>query len=633
MRLSIENALHRKAFLISKLDDQEQQKEIQKLLILTFEMAKEDFCAKATTVAIIQDVFDTISIKKCEKLFFIIEDNLSQWKTALFYEPCKNMILRMCNDLLKRLSRTIDTSFCGRILVLLARALPLCEKSGLNLVSHFNSDNITKYDSIESPSVDANITDVDMETGEIQENRYPYFISLRDLENFAFYKRFWQLQTFFSTPLLLFCFFIAFIIIILFQNTTEVFNVLSSYKLDDISEGKNSSISPNNEKKINDAMDTGIPFHSTSSKVENENFFAKYLTSQKLLQLQLNDSRFRRYFLVQCLILYQYLVSDIKFKDKSYTLNDEQLRYIIESTDKCYKLLREIHPNGILFANSVKAILQREKEWSDWKNKGCPDYTVSADKDKMSPYKKKPRNKYDPSKIDLGNPELTKLWNINPNMLEACHDRKRKFVPCVADFIADPLDELDPEQQVEDQYKAVNNELFQWRCSRLLLQESPLYFQIPLKKNEVTTNMAPFLEELIKKTSSNFQRNNIANDGVHSNLAKKKYHGSETAQNGICTSESSPLISEQHIQELAPLLVKDWRYLAKVLGFKNDVIDSYAALEPSNVIKTILKSWCKSEGQLGTVKKLSSLLLTADLFSEKVGSIFKAVKFNLVFYF
>lgn len=56
------------------------------------------------------------------------------------------MILRMCNDLLKRLSRTVDTSFCGRILVLLAHALPLCEKSGLNLVSHFNLDNITKYD-------------------------------------------------------------------------------------------------------------------------------------------------------------------------------------------------------------------------------------------------------------------------------------------------------------------------------------------------------------------------------------------------------------------------------------------------------------------------------------------------------
>lgn len=59
------------------------------------------------------------------------------------------MILRMCNDLLKRLSRTVDTSFCGRILVLLARALPLCEKSGLNLVSHFNLDNVTKYDMVQ----------------------------------------------------------------------------------------------------------------------------------------------------------------------------------------------------------------------------------------------------------------------------------------------------------------------------------------------------------------------------------------------------------------------------------------------------------------------------------------------------
>lgn len=58
------------------------------------------------------------------------------------------MILRMCNDLLKRLSRTVDTIFCGRILVLLAHALPLCEKSGLNLVSHFNLENITKYDMV-----------------------------------------------------------------------------------------------------------------------------------------------------------------------------------------------------------------------------------------------------------------------------------------------------------------------------------------------------------------------------------------------------------------------------------------------------------------------------------------------------
>lgn len=52
----------------------------------------------------------------------------------------------MCNDLLKRLSQTVDTSFCGRILILLAKSLPLNERSGLNLMSQFNSGNVTTYD-------------------------------------------------------------------------------------------------------------------------------------------------------------------------------------------------------------------------------------------------------------------------------------------------------------------------------------------------------------------------------------------------------------------------------------------------------------------------------------------------------
>jgi THO complex subunit 1 len=55
-------------------------------------------------------------------------------------------VLRLCNDLLKRLSRSIDTQFCGRILVFLANFFPLNEKSGLNIVGQFNTDNVTRYE-------------------------------------------------------------------------------------------------------------------------------------------------------------------------------------------------------------------------------------------------------------------------------------------------------------------------------------------------------------------------------------------------------------------------------------------------------------------------------------------------------
>ena len=40
---------------------------------------------------------------------------------------------------------------------------------------------------------------------------------------------------------------------------------------------------------------------------ETESYCVKYLTSSKLLHLQLRDPAFRRHFLLQCLILMQYI--------------------------------------------------------------------------------------------------------------------------------------------------------------------------------------------------------------------------------------------------------------------------------------------------------------------------------------
>lgn len=628
---NVEEALHRKALALSETSEPNLLEEnVRQLLALVFQIAKEELCAKASTVSVIQDVFDTISIEWCERLFVVVEDNLSLWKTPFFYEPCKNLVLRMCNDLLKRLSRTVDTSFCGRILVLLARALPLCEKSGLNLVSHFNVDNVTKFDLVES-TVDSEVNEdgEEMETGEIKEGR--------DIPvDFALYAKFWQLQTFFSSPNN--CYdrskWNTFQ-----QNTNDVLNVLTSHKLG----GSTQADDQSRRKRQHDGAPSSAPADVTSSSasallnstrdgdtVEKNAFFAKYVTSQKLLQLQLNDSQFRRYFLVQCLVLYQYLVSDVKFKDKSYTLNDEQLRFIIESTEKCYRLLRDTHPKGSHFADSVKKILQREKEWSEWKNKGCADYTLLIDKEKMCPIARRPRNTYKPTEIDLGSPVLTNLWKIDPDMLDACQDSKRKFAPSMVDFLQNPLLELDPEQMVEDQYMSVNNESFQWRASRMLMHESPAYFQMPCKRNEVTATMGPFLEEVIKQTAlaipelkDDVSRCMKSKAEPDASLVKNDSPAS-IAQNGNseCT-ESLPLVSDAHVKELAELLADSWKKLADAL-IADENFSPSSTQEPSKVVVSILNRWRQKEGDAATVKKLSSLLLEAELFNEQIRPVFKA---------
>jgi THO complex subunit 1 len=89
-------------------------------------------------------MLSVLTIEKCSEIFCYLEDSSHIWKSELFFTSVKNYLLRMCNDLLKRLSKSQNTVFSGRIHLFLAKLFPLNEKSGLNLMSHF-SDNFTRY--------------------------------------------------------------------------------------------------------------------------------------------------------------------------------------------------------------------------------------------------------------------------------------------------------------------------------------------------------------------------------------------------------------------------------------------------------------------------------------------------------
>uniref|UniRef100_A0A914WID7 THO complex subunit 1 n=1 Tax=Plectus sambesii TaxID=2011161 RepID=A0A914WID7_9BILA len=492
------------SFVTDKVADAE----LHQFFNFVIECSENELCGKIVPVSVLQDILDVSSVERCEQLFSLVEDHIPTWKSPFFFEQCRNHVLRLCNDLLKRLSRTVDTAFCGRILVFLARCLPLTEKSGLNLVSQFNVDNSTRYEQEQTDqSLLTDNNDIEMEEGEMKDSNIPV--------DYALYCKFWQLQTFFSSPTT--CY--DKIGWKKFQhNANEVFSALASYKLEEGSGRKrhlDASISEPAGKSMK--MDTSADNESATAiklmanreqrrslqtEKTRDSYFAKYLTSQKLLQLQLNDSEFRRYFLVQCIILFQYLQTDVKFKDKKvHSLADEQTRWIEDMAEKCYKLLRETHPDGARFAQAVKHIMDREKHWSEWKNQGCPDFTSMTDKEKMQMFKKRPKQRYDPNKIDLGNPELTKLWNIEPDTLASCRANPRRFIPRLEDFLVDPLDEMDPEQQVDEEYRSTNNEVFQWRAMRLLSMTSSQFFT-PTNRDANLTKMTTFLESLIQRTAA-----------------------------------------------------------------------------------------------------------------------------------
>ncbi|RCN43553.1 hypothetical protein ANCCAN_10452 [Ancylostoma caninum] len=166
----LEVRLRERGLDIARGPDETIEENVRRHLEFALNVCKNGLCVKQTAVQTLQDMFEVSGIGRCERLFGILEENMFQFKQSPLVESSQTQILRMCNDLLKRLSRSAETSFCGRILFFLSRYLPLGEKSGLNLMGHFNTQNITKFDTTETQPVDLiNGSDEEIETGEIKE--------------------------------------------------------------------------------------------------------------------------------------------------------------------------------------------------------------------------------------------------------------------------------------------------------------------------------------------------------------------------------------------------------------------------------------------------------------------------------
>ncbi|CAH8479266.1 unnamed protein product [Dicrocoelium dendriticum] len=428
--------------------------EVKTLLKMGVAAALANICSAPTPFLLFSDVFNTKPINVCQELFAFMEETITTLKDVPLFASGRNTLLRMCNDLLRRLSKSQNTVFCGQIQLFLSRLFPLDEKSGLNLMSNFNLEKETPYNKQPEPSVfkHQGLTDShleDLEEGETTDNTPPLEIDC------TLYVKFWSLQEFFKVPTL--CFDRSKWLV--FQSSADkVLEIFSSIKLTCGSEG-----------------DTQCETNSAK--------FSKYLTSEKLLDLQLMDSSFRRYILVQFLIIFQYLTTPTKFKTAEQVLSDEQIEWVNRKREAVLCLLAgsnltDSHESGS-FVSVVERILEREAYWSRWKNDGCPSFVRSSDKSpiqlrkrRVNPLVDRAGNKI----LRFGNAKLDKLWNVCPDNLAACRDERRLFRPSLQTYFQDAIMELDPSEKVAEEYRSINREEWCWRALRFLSRRSPHFY-------------------------------------------------------------------------------------------------------------------------------------------------------------
>lgn len=528
---------------------------LESYVTLTIHLCRTDLATPSMPVMLLSDMFDAMTLDKCEQLFTYVENNVIIWKEELFFSACKNNLLRMCNDLLRRLSRSQQTVFCGRILLFLAKFFPFSERSGVNIVSEFNLDNHTEFGSDKAETEGTEAMEVD---GVKTDNKIQIDYNL--------YRKFWALQDFFRNPNQ--CYnkvhwkvFSA--------HAGNVLSAFSSFKLE--------------EQRCSTTGSKEAPAegHKTS-------YFAKYLTNQKLLELQLSDSNFRRYVLLQFLVLFQYLNSTVKFKSDTHELKPDQIEWAKSTTDQVYALLVETPPDGPAFAEVVKNILKREEHWNSWKNEGCPTFKKPAPDTGDGDEPRKPkrlrrrigdvvRDAQGAGKFYMGNPELTKLWNLCPNNLESCKSRERDFLPSLETYFEEAIMQLDPAAMVEDEYKKVNDGNFGWRALRLLARRSPHFF---VHGNCPISKLPEYLELMIKKIAKDRPLTlcDIKQETEETTPPESHDHEfnedvlkqeSETveADNGDNKARKFNPVSMEMIEKLSEVLKEDWEKLATKLGY------------------------------------------------------------------
>jgi THO complex subunit 1 len=123
-------------------------------------LSDDEQCDAALLFWLIEELLDSQTIAGCRKIFDYLESRREKITAKHFLQ--KNLvILRSCNELLRRLSRAEDTAFCGRVFIFMFQSFPLGDKSSVNLRGEYHTENVTTYDELPPRESDPEKMDVD----------------------------------------------------------------------------------------------------------------------------------------------------------------------------------------------------------------------------------------------------------------------------------------------------------------------------------------------------------------------------------------------------------------------------------------------------------------------------------------
>ncbi|ORX54947.1 hypothetical protein DM01DRAFT_1335241 [Hesseltinella vesiculosa] len=417
----------------------------------------------------IEELLDVHSLTSCQSIFEFVESKRQELTVGMVPNRGKALVvLRLCNEMLRRLSKETNTVFCGRIMMFLANSFPLTERSGVNLRGEFNAEPVHYHDE-EAIDTDASLTD----------------------EQKSFYKTFWATRKFFSNPpsLLSDQYFEEWK-----KGTQIILDKFQQIADSDLEVAGAKSFQVAGQKRASVAMETDPPDSKVQDlldEINNDYLFPRLLTSPHLLELQMEDVRFRRNVMLQFLVLFQYLhgfSEDEKQKTKdllsargqkvtlvtpTYIVSEENVQWMNEKESEVTNLMRRTKPHGTMYTDIILTVLKHERNMIIWKSSGCPAFEkppldIQMLKDARETRWKRLKTVPPGYRFQYGNVEMTNMYGKPKETLKSL--LSRRSVPEPVAILDRALQQLELEEDTDPdiRFNIANGALFQ--ATRILFR-------------------------------------------------------------------------------------------------------------------------------------------------------------------
>ncbi len=160
----------------------------------------------------------------------------------------------------------------------------------------------------------------------------------------------------------------------------------------------------------------------------------------------------------------------------------------------------------------------------------------------------------------MGSPELTRLWNLCPDNLQACKGVDRNFLPTLETYLDSPKE------------KEKSDPSFEWRALRLLARQSPHFFSL---SNTPSCKIADLLEVVYKKIQKEKVEIKVEPEDAKQEAEEENFEHEETEPLDEPDQELTPedknahktiSASEDQILEISKAVGADWKKLGAKLG-------------------------------------------------------------------